>query len=187
VRLAPGRVGLRRFRRAMRPAQPVYRRHPERLYPWHLRRDLIPQVYGEGVRALPISWSRFCTKPRRFMKRMLTDISKPVTPASVVTRRIACREIALRSGLVSLSFLSRGMSAAAGPSAACKVYCKKKDRQKSRRRCNARCDRAAARCRANPDCVAEQVCGHERCMTVCTVDAECQPGSHCQNGACVRI
>jgi hypothetical protein len=103
------------------------------------------------------------------------------------SRRAALRDIALHSGLVSLGVLASGMAAEAAPSADCRFYCKKKDRRKARRRCYDRCDRAMERCRANPECVAEQICGNVRCMMICQSDSDCQSGSHCQNGACVSI
>lgn len=121
------------------------------------------------------------------MNREPTDPTKTAQLTACVTRRIALRVLALHAGLVSLGVFASGMSAAAIPSADCKFYCKNKERRKARQRCYDRCNSAIERCWATPECVAEQVCGHARCMTICTSDAECLPGSHCQDGACVRI
>src|ERR1041384_3226214 len=83
------------------------------------------------------------------------------------TRRAALREIARHSGAVLASAIAFPMVAAAVPLKDCKFYCKKKANRKSRQRCNDRCNKAAALCHADPTCIAEQVCGQARCMTIC--------------------
>lgn len=121
------------------------------------------------------------------MNRETTNCTTAKHLTSLTSRRKALRDIALHSGLVTLGVFASGMSAGAVPGPDCRFYCKKKDRRKARRRCYDRCDRAMERCRANPECVAEQICGNVRCMMNCQSDSDCQSGSHCQNGACVSI
>lgn len=109
------------------------------------------------------------------------------TNLNIATRRKVLRQIARHSGLVLLGAVSSGNPVAAGPSADCKFHCKKKARRKARRRCYDRCNHVSERCQGNPDCVAEQMCGDARCMTLCSSDTECFPGGNCQDGACVGI
>ena len=105
------------------------------------------------------------------------------TPSA--SRRSILRAIATLGGLMSLGVLEPSASVVAGPSADCKFHCKKKARRKARRRCYDRCNSALGRCQANAACVAEQVCGDARCMTLCEPDTDCQPGRRCQDGACI--
>lgn len=118
------------------------------------------------------------------MNRNLIHPTIVAEQTALATRRSILRDLAMQSGLVSLAILSPS-AAVAGPSLDCKFHCKKKARRKARRRCYDRCNRAMARCHA--DCVAEQVCGDRRCMTLCESDTDCQPGRQCQDGACREI
>jgi hypothetical protein len=76
------------------------------------------------------------------MNRETAHLTLTTHLAAKVTRRIAMRDLATRSGVASLGVFGAGIPAAAGPSADCKFQCKKKDRRKARRRCYDRCNSA---------------------------------------------